>query len=908
MKKTNKNKRKKYAYGGTGYMTPDITYDIQKGNLDVFKEHYDLENNLSGYTKWANALGTIGNKLIGASGVPGADLLAKGGQLGLQGMNGMSGEEMLQGALMFGADYGLSKLQNMDFNRVSKKSSTNKQIPKSMQNTQPMNFNLPSQDINSYNTSMNNYLQNPYLTGKFSMGGLVDPPPTKVQPRYNYGIGETAIGRPIKIKQMMVDGNPVNYVFQDYGDIGNMPIGLEEMNNITKQLHNLNPNAGQFINADYTDQRNLYNNDTDYTEWYNAGRAYRTKTKNLQQGFQDLNESRHDSSTQNMNSHIQSADGQIKNSSGKTTEDGRLKIIQDRYKRKYGNVMATGGIVEQIPIEAEGQELIQTPDGQLREIQGPNHENGGVPMEVPQDSVIYSKRLKGADGQSMAKRKEFREKHLAKLEKLVKLNPNDKILKKTYEKTLRNFEKQEQDDVEYMNYMNEISNAQQQGLPEELPQEVVPMMATGGNIPPVYPKNFSDGYKTKKGYKKFTPQEQKILNDFSIFYGNTDMDSVDPNTKKVMWATFQRNIGMPDKIADGEVGSQTVKYMDTFMNNERKKPLTTNTIGAKTPPKPSLATNPILNRVPSPISYTNENDINKTINNKEKRGKIKKEKGLSENEETIFPYHLPTAGDLMSMWGIYKQGTDPLKLTQEQRAGDTPNINHYKDYGKKGLQRLEETKDFLRQQHNKNLADLITERDTAIARNRAGARGINTQRALDLATDVQNYKAQNNAYMNYLNQVNQVMGMEANALNQMDQMVMQGETARDLADRQDRDNYYTQLQRDTRYRNNMIQNLGQFLNNIKERQHTENMINTYSDKYIYKNGVIVGLKKDVEDPEFQYWKGATRGQQDAWNKMVSEKGYRFEDGVFYNDRGEEVDHLDKNFKVKVGGKKKNKTN
>lgn len=184
---------------------------------------------------------------------------------------------------------------------------------------------------------------------------------------------------------------------------------------------------------------------------------------------------------------------------------------------------ATGG---NVPIEAEGQEVVEEPNGNMYELQGASHEQGGIDMNVPEGSQIYSKRLKGMDGKTMADRKKFREQHLAKLQRLMELNPNDRMLKKTYEKTVRDFQKQEEEDLAYMNYMHQQQEmAQQQqaqtmqqsafgeGMEEGYQQgygqgenmgysegmEEQPQFATGGAVPPP-PNNFENEYATVKKY------------------------------------------------------------------------------------------------------------------------------------------------------------------------------------------------------------------------------------------------------------------------------------------------------------------------------------------------------------------------------------------------------------------------
>ncbi|MDV7394826.1 hypothetical protein RZS08_25805, partial [Arthrospira platensis SPKY1] len=68
-----------------------------------------------------------------------------------------------------------------------------------------------------------------------------------------------------------------------------------------------------------------------------------------------------------------------------------------------------------MPIEVEGEEVVETPQGQVQQIEGPSHDEGGVPMEVPQGTQVFADRVKGADGRTMAERKKRREARLAEL-------------------------------------------------------------------------------------------------------------------------------------------------------------------------------------------------------------------------------------------------------------------------------------------------------------------------------------------------------------------------------------------------------------------------------------------------------------------------------------------------------------
>ena len=161
-----------------------------------------------------------------------------------------------------------------------------------------------------------------------------------------------------------------------------------------------------------------------------------------------------------------------------------------------GHKYATGGNVnQQIPIEAEGQEVVEEPNGNMYELQGASHEQGGIDMNVPEGSQIYSKRLKGMDGKTMADRKKFREQHLAKLQRLMELNPNDRMLKKTYEKTVRDFQKQEEEDLAYMNYMHQQQEMaqQQQAIQQQQMAQAMQQSAYGEGMEEGYQQGYGQG-------------------------------------------------------------------------------------------------------------------------------------------------------------------------------------------------------------------------------------------------------------------------------------------------------------------------------------------------------------------------------------------------------------------------------
>ena len=117
-------------------------------------------------------------------------------------------------------------------------------------------------------------------------------------------------------------------------------------------------------------------------------------------------------------------------------------------QRDYG----TGG---KVPVEIEGQEVVETPAGQLFQAQGPSHENGGIDLSLPEGTDIFSKRI-SIDGKSMADRKLARERTNKKLEKRSKYNP---IEKNTFKRVKAKNDMEEMFDMSIMQAAFEAKNA-----------------------------------------------------------------------------------------------------------------------------------------------------------------------------------------------------------------------------------------------------------------------------------------------------------------------------------------------------------------------------------------------------------------------------------------------------------------
>lgn len=117
-----------------------------------------------------------------------------------------------------------------------------------------------------------------------------------------------------------------------------------------------------------------------------------------------------------------------------TQEQQNDNSDETSYDEEEEDQFGMGGTAKR-KIEVEGQEVIQTPNGAVGKVHGPSHENGGVDVDVPSGTDIYSKRI-AIDGVTMADRKLRREKRLAKIRKTIGNTPANSFAKGTLERTM----------------------------------------------------------------------------------------------------------------------------------------------------------------------------------------------------------------------------------------------------------------------------------------------------------------------------------------------------------------------------------------------------------------------------------------------------------------------------------------
>ena len=546
-------------------------------------------------------------------------------------------------------------------------------------------------------------------------------------------------------------------------------------------------------------------------------------------------------------------------------------MANDRYKKFYipNLTFDVGG---EVPIEAEHGEIVQEPTGEMYELDGATHEEGGIPLEVPGGTEIFSDRLIGADGNTMAQRKKNRENRLAKIQKELNKFPDDASLKKTLRRVQKQNAFEEQLDMQLMQQaqqakmlaQQEAQLAQQQqvqagqmgqeGSPEEmglmqgLEQGFDPSMMQGGGEMPVegeVPQDVSG-----EGVEEEIPQEEFAVG------GKVSRPGIVPGLPAYLLKDLPDMIeqartntpivdtGNPDDVVYNEDDhNRGEKVIQEVVIKGKKKPGTTpvyvgkpqlsltgqnnlmNSINAD-----SLATGPKENYTPVAPIPNNQNENSTSTN-------ISGKSGFSFEH----PFKGMTLGDAIGMYANYKAPQELMKNTIDQYRYTPEEINHFKNYGREALKTLRGQAGLIDTQHDLASQNLQLSRNAMNNLNNNSARGINTLRALNMASNAQTDAQQRELDMARASQMLSLGIQIAQQQNAIDQMVMKGDEERANRNLQNQDNYFTNMAKNISTKYQSLAKNAEALNEIKKRNAQEKLIGRlYRDFEGDMNGNIKG--------------------------------------------------------------------
>ena len=482
-----------------------------------------------------------------------------------------------------------------------------------------------------------------------------------------------------------------------------------------------------------------------------------------------------------------------------------------------------GGVVANV----EGNEVVEDPTGQITQYKGNSHEEGGIDAYLRKGSKIFSDRIDLND-KSMQERKMRRERLLAKLEKAKTIRKGDSLTKATYNRMKSVIDMEDNLDLIYQGAMKD----------KKAPTET---FAYGGVTPednpfqndyfnPEVEPFMSDLYWTKKLSQVNPLLNNMELNDPAVRNYYRPTVGIDPNPNPninvnalkvmeqgqyntLMPPTEQFGVGRKDVETPYPIvsGGDRLLTDQMYSNNfKREKPGWANrgqyTEGSILNPMPSGA-----DRFPMPdliTSTTPKRDISKNIESIQNLGK----------EEDTNPFSQYTTGDILGMSSTAFGAFAPLLTTIANRLGDKTEVNSMKDYGTQGLRTQRKAGQYITQQRDKNLMDVMLSKQSAMNSNRNTARGVNTLRALDIANQSNSDNAVQNIYSTFAAQMMQHLGQTSALQDKRDEVVMTGEDVRRERNVQNRDNYFTQLNKDFSNISTIGQKLGSDLNKSQSDQ------------------------------------------------------------------------------------------
>lgn len=561
-------------------------------------------------------------------------------------------------------------------------------------------------------------------------------------------------------------------------------------------------------------------------------------------------------------------------------------MANDRYKKFYipNLTFDVGG---EVPIEAEHGEIVQEPTGEMYELDGATHEEGGIPLEVPGGTEIFSDRLIGADGNTMAQRKKNRENRLAKIQKELNKFPDDASLKKTLRRVQKQNAFEEQLDMQLMQQaqqakmlaQQEAQLAQQQqaqaqggemgqeGSPEEmglmqgLEQGFDPSMMQGGGEMPVegeVPQDVS-----QEGMYEEVPQEEFAVGGRVSRPGNIPglpaylLKDLPGMIEQARGNTPLVDTGNPDDVVytaeDEAKGEKTIPEVVITKKNKKFTPVYVgksqlsltgqnnlmNSINAN-----SLATGPKENITPVAPLPGNQNTNSNSTN-------------TSGNSEFNFehPFKGITLGDAIGMYANHRAPQELMKNTIDQYRYTPEEINHFKNYGREALKTLRGQAGLIDTQHDLASQNLQLSRNAMNNLNNNSARGINTLRALNMASNAQTDAQQRELDMARASQMLSLGSQIAQQQNAIDQIVMKGDEERANRNLQNQDNYFSNMAKNISTKYQSLAKNAEALNEIKKRSAQEKLIGRlYRDFAADKNGNIKGkyyAKK--EDPKTEMY-------------------------------------------------------
>lgn len=422
-----------------------------------------------------------------------------------------------------------------------------------------------------------------------------------------------------------------------------------------------------------------------------------------------------------------------------------------------------GGVAGTKSIEAEGKEVVQAPGQKATKLKGPSHKAGGIDLEVTPGTVIYSDKVKGPDGRSMADRKISRDRLLKKFADALKENKADAIHKATAVRGMETLIMQELSDIETM--QDEFEKTNQKGKVKAQTGYVVPPMSGFEGKPP-RKRMVLDGYDWQAEFDPYYFQRAYFQDDKSQWDNKvgdlTTKAMGTPEGQSIMEALTRMHKGQ--SIYGDEAGRNPDEY-------------------AVTPGLPNQTIDPIQTpKAPLPGASNLTPFQDYTFDSADT--------GLPATGDataTLSGGEGPTAGDMAAVGAPIAK----TLITVLNRLGDKPTPNYAQGIGdeelrlaSKGVQGAAESRDIEMQRNNALLNTLRMNR---------GGRSINANRAYDIGVLTEAQKNAGKISSTYNAVLRELTARQGALSTRRDQVQAEGRKFADITDEQNRDAFATNL-------------------------------------------------------------------------------------------------------------------
>lgn len=487
-----------------------------------------------------------------------------------------------------------------------------------------------------------------------------------------------------------------------------------------------------------------------------------------------------------------------------------------------------------MPVEVEGGEMIQTPMGEVAEVKGKSHEQGGVDMNLPQGTQVFSDRIK-IKGKTMAERKALRMKKMLDLFNKVEGNESP-MAKNSFKRMSKSILQEEEIDLAFQEMLN---GGNEQG-------EFA--YGTGSSGIPVYSRdpNRKAFYNPDSQYVMSMGKDDNIFqNDISYFESQRDTSLEGVNEELLNWSVSssaeeylplgeeyipKKPVEQPPALLqmpnlDNDFAPSAKEVEEHFRKPTHKLPFEyTKEDIPELLRDPKERFDPLIYGENPPYKVGEDFSAPKhkshTISGAGATGGVVPPEG-EEGIESDF-----TTGDLIGTVGQTVGAFAQMANTIKNAKATKKNVNHYLGFNEKALQANQEAIDNLGYEKEISVRDMARKlsisRNTSRNRMRNSASSVSSLRAGDLAVDYGidelMVDAGSKADANYTSAKGHLLNTKTQLLSQKDQMVMGGEAQKAENDQADIDNFYSQFGANLAGISTTAQSVGKNLNESKYRK------------------------------------------------------------------------------------------